>query len=84
MVLTLMSAQAGLSLLSRLRRLSRVSSDRLNLARNSPSLAPSATRLRRVWARTVQVFMLLLVFPRIGTLYSELERVKTYQSLEKL
>ena len=55
--------QAGLSLLSRFTRLSSVSSVRLNLARNCPSLAPSETRLRRVWASKVQVVRLLLVLP---------------------
>ena len=60
---SLISAQAGFSLVSRLSRLSNLSSVSWNLARNSPSTAPSATRFSRVWASKVQVFMLLFVLP---------------------
>ena len=61
----MMLIQAGLSVLSRLSRLARLDSERLNLARKAPSTAPSATRESRVLANTLQVFRLLLVLPEM-------------------
>ena len=51
----MMLIHAGFRLLSRLSRLARVDSDRWNLARKGPSLAPSATQLSRVRASRAQV-----------------------------
>ena len=61
----MMLIQAGLSVLSRLSRLARLDSERLNLARKAPSTAPSATRESRVLANRLQVFRLLLVLPEL-------------------
>ena len=58
-----MLSQAGLRVLSRLSRLARLDSERLNLARNVPSTAPSATLDSRVRASRAQVSRLLLLLP---------------------
>lgn len=55
-----------MSVLSRLSRLARLDSERLNLARKAPSTAPSTTRESSVLASTLQVFRLLLVLPAMS------------------
>ena len=66
-----------MSVLSRLSRLAKLDSERLNLARKAPSTAPSATRESSVLASTLQVFRLLLVLPEmLNCLESEEVRVK--------
>ena len=81
---TIMLIQAGLSLLSRLSRLARVDSDRLNRARNVPSTAPSATVESRERASKLHVSRLLLLLPEMMDYVSGRIRSKkpSYLTLE--
>ena len=63
----MMLIQAGLRVLSRLRRLDRLDSERLNLARKAPSTAPSATLESRVRASRLHVSRLLLLLPEMNS-----------------
>ena len=81
---TIMLIQAGLSLLSRLSRLARVDSDRLNRARNVPSTAPSATVESRERASKLHVSRLLLLLPEMMDYGSDRIRIRkpSYLTLE--